>query len=188
MQELQQTFGMIAMVVITTILAGVGAVRKPKFEVKTQASIGASINWFNLPVGESVQFGIRQVYIGVGSMFEELGFRIPDDSGSRTIGLVVFSSQVNWFNSKANEVHTNMTLVTQKVVGDLYESLLESDKFKQISKANLLIPPNDDFDWDDFDTFEGKKNVLCQATIEHVQDPNNSARSQYSLTQFSDNI
>ena len=89
MQQLVLETGMYVMMVIATILAGMGTVRKPKFEVKSQTASGSAINWLNVAVGDSISFAIEQVYFGMGSMFEDAGFMTLDGKREHLCALVL---------------------------------------------------------------------------------------------------
>lgn len=184
--EIASDVGMIALIVIATILAGLGAVRKPKFEVKSRTATGSAINWLNIAVGDAIHFGIEQVYFGMGSMFEEAGFMTPDGKREDLCALVISRGQISHWTNKGNEVVWVMTLMTQRCVDDLYSALLDSKMAKAIPQSKLMSTPLD-FDVAEFDGFTAKNsNVHLQVKIEHKQDPLNPARSRYEL-EFNDN-
>lgn len=185
MQQFVLETGMYVMMVIATILAGMGTVRKPKFEVKSQTASGSAINWLNVAVGDSISFAIEQVYFGMGSMFEDAGFMTPDGKREHLCALVISKSAITHWTSKGNEVVWILSLMTQRCVDDLYLSCIESKYTKDIPQSKLMATPVD-FDVREFDAFEPKKSVMLNVTIEHVQDPLNPARTRYEL-KFDDN-
>ena len=185
MMQIVSENGMITMVVIMMTLVGLGTVRKPKFEVKSQTATGSAINWLNVAVGDTISFAIEQVYFGMGSMFEDAGFMTPDGKRESLCALVITRSAITHWTSKGNEVVWVCSLMTQRCVDDLYGFLIESKYAKDIPQSKLMATPLD-FDVREFDCFEPKKNVMLNVTVEHVQDPLNPARSRYEL-KFDDN-
>ena len=180
-QEIVTGNWMNVMVLIVAIMAGLGTVRKPKFEVKSRTASGSAINWLNIAVGDTIHIGIEQVYFGMGSMFEEAGFMTPDGKREELCALVIARSQISHWTNKGNEVVWVMTLMTQRCVDDLYSSLLESKYSKAIPQSKLMTTPLD-FDVAEFDGFTAKNsNVHLKVKIEHKQDPLNPARSRYEL-------
>lgn len=169
-------------------LSVLGAVRKPKFEVKTTTTTGSSINWFSLLTGDSLSINISQAYFGTGGMFQELGFNVPSSKTNDLCCLVVAKGQITNFNSKSNEVVWVMTLITQTLVGDLYDKLLSGDYIKTIPKNETIETPIDSIDgWDEFDTFcHSKKNGNISIRISHQTDKLNPSRTRYSLEDFNE--
>lgn len=165
-----------------------GAVRKPKFEVKTTTNTGSSINWFSLLTGDTLSISIHQAYFGTGGMFQELGFNVPSSKTNDLCCLVVAKGQITNFNSKSNEVVWVMTLITQSFVGDLYDQLLSGQYIKTIPKNETIETPIQEMDWAEFDTFcHSKKNGNISIRISHTTDKLNPSRTRYSLEDFNDN-